>query len=161
MYAMYADLKPNAAHDAILKLVDHGVADHVTSNVTGLSLEATELCGSAMELEFETYNDEVIARPKVTFLGEHLPERAMDDYFWLQARMDALLVVGASPLIGIWMAAAFHAQANDIPIVVINQKPEPVWSQFTDVMIQDSAASALPKLVGLLGYEVQAEGGER
>ena len=160
MYSMYADLKPNAAHDAILQLVDAGVADHVTSNVTGLSVGATELCGSAMELELEWVNGERLTRPNVTFIGEHLPSGPMEEYFWLQARMDALLIVGASPLIGIWMAAALHAKANDIPIVVINKNPEPIWSEFTDVMIQDSAVSALPKLVGLLQSDVQAQGGE-
>jgi NAD-dependent deacetylase len=158
MYPQLLQAKPNPGHVAILQLVDSGLADHVTSNVTGLSVGALELCGNAKRVTTDLSTG--LNRPDVVFMGETFPEDVMREYWSIADRADALVIVGASPLIGLWETAVVTALTNDIPIIVINRNPEPDWQAFADVIIKAPAEQALPKLVAQLDLPVQATGGE-
>lgn len=148
MYGMFAELTPHAGHDAIEELGWSGLTcAHVTTNVTGLSPDAIELCGSATRIVMD---DTGLMRPDVVFIGEGLDDEATDEYDEACDEMDALLVVGASPLIAFWWHALIVANLNGLPIVVINNDPEDIWTENADVLIKARAINALPALVNTL-----------
>lgn len=169
MFVTFWDVEPNPAHESIDDFIWSDNGKHVTSNVDGLSM-GLELCGSAQRIRCHDCNTffhkdtvrerwfnedpdpactecEGPLRPDVVFIGEMFEMEALIEYDKVMESMDALVVVGASPLIGLWSPAVDHAQENDIPIVSINKAKKP-WNNISTVHLRGDAAELTPQLLG-------------
>lgn len=168
MFDTFWDIKPNAAHTAIDAYIWDGPGLHVTSNVDGLAM-GLEVCGTAQRIrcnDCNRYSDKTeiqerwlggdidplctecvgTLRPDVVFIGETFDMDALIEYDLVVDMMDALVVVGASDLIGVWKPALWHAQDNDIPIISINIDDKP-WGGIADVHLSGCAADIVPSLL--------------
>lgn len=169
LFETYWDIRPNPTHAAIERFVLDPSNAHVTSNVDALG-DGLEVCGNARiirctqcpfrppiknlrerwlggdgDLACEICNG--ILRPDVVFIGEGFDNDIMTDYDKEIDRMEALVVIGASELIGMWYPAVRHAMENDIPIVSINLEKKP-WKKISDVHLIGDAAELTPQLLG-------------
>ena len=169
MFDTYWSIKANPAHEAINRFVLDGKGTHVTSNVDGLA-PGIELCGSACEIrcdECGRYYDKDetkerwengdpdprcvecvgMLRPDVVFIGESFEVEPWTEFEDAIDKMEALVVVGASPLIGTWWPAVDYAKEHRIPIISINMSPHP-WKKIAGIHLQGDAAQITPQLLG-------------
>lgn len=85
-------------------------------------------------------------RPGVVWFGEALPE---DEWAEAERRMstaDALLIVGTSGVVYPAAGLPLMAHARDIPIIEVTPMRTDL-SHLAEVVVEDTAASALPKLL--------------
>ena len=168
LFETYWDTEANPAHDAIKAFVDRGNAVHVTSNVDGLC-SGVETCGTVRiiecdkcDLEFDVeevrerwleYDRNLrcscgsLLRPAVTFIGEGFNHEAWDKFDAEIEDMEALVVIGASQLIGTWYPAVEYAREHGLPIVSINLRRHPWW-KISTVHLNGDAAELTPQLLG-------------
>lgn len=170
-FGTYWGVKPNPAHDAIAHFINAGKGMHVTSNVDHL-LGGTETCGSIRELHCDDCGKPAnldytrlrwqggnkdprcetcdgIIRPDVVFIGESFDYAVLREYDGLVREMDALVVVGASMLIGMWMPAYDYAINAGLPVVSVNKSKVP-WNELADIPLRGDAAKLVPELLDSL-----------
>ncbi len=162
--------KPNAAHDALVKLEKH--IDNfwlITQNVDGLhrvagSTNVSEIHGNIWKVRCTncqtiTQNDDVpikilphcldcqgLLRPHIVWFGESLAQQDLDDSFRALRTCDTLLIIGTSGVV--YPAASFApiAKEHGAFVVELNLDPTPN-SDLVDVSFQGRAKELVPLLL--------------
>ena len=172
--------RPNPAHHALAELERRQVLlGLVTQNFDGLHLDAGHdparvveihgtsrqaactLCDARVPIEeIQSRIDAGEAEPQcqlcggymksaTILFGQHIPDAVLTRAKDLAHACDLFLVVGSS----LQVSPAAHlprlALKNDIPLLIINLMPTPLDS-YADVVIQEKAGVALPRLVEML-----------
>ena len=73
--------------------------------------------------------------------------RVWGDFYKALEEMDALVIIGASTLIGTWRPAYETAKEYDLPIISINKARNPWW-KMADYPLRGDAAILTPELLG-------------
>jgi NAD-dependent deacetylase len=166
--------QPNAAHDAIAKLAQHG--DEfllVTQNVDDLHARAgvspekmVQIHGnifvtrcsrcdfSVLELDEEQQeiprcaNCDALMRPGVVWFGEQLPWRELQrvENFLDRGGCDVVIVVGTTATFGYIVDWALRASRDGGELIEVNPEETPL-SRFATRRVREPAAIALPRLV--------------
>jgi NAD-dependent deacetylase len=167
---LLAELKPNAAHEAIARWQDHfSDLSLVTQNIDGLhqaagSRDVIELHGNiwrARCFDCETryalndikMNDEFPScfecggnlRPDVVLFGEMLPPGAFERAADAAQRCDVCFVVGTSAVVYPAASIPEIARANGAYLVEVNPERTPL-SEFCDEVLTGKAGEILPML---------------
>jgi NAD-dependent deacetylase len=172
--------RPNPAHLALAELERRQMLlGLVTQNFDGLHLDAGHdparvveihgtsreaactLCGARAPIaEIQRRIDEGEADPQcqlcggymksaTILFGQHIPAEILERCKELAHTCDLFLVVGSS----LQVAPAAHlprlALKNEVPLLIINLMPTPLDSS-ADVVIQEKAGLALPRLLAML-----------
>jgi NAD-dependent protein deacetylase/lipoamidase len=165
-----APLRPNAAHDALCAL-ERSVPRYLlaTQNVDGLhavagSRRLVELHGSLWRLRCvgcgRTAEDRrvpfpelpprcacgALLRPDVTWFGEMLPARAVEDAVTAARAAEVVLVVGTSSIVYPAAALPEMARAAGAFVVEINTEATPLTAS-ADVSLRGPAAELVPALL--------------
>jgi NAD-dependent deacetylase len=166
-----APLRPNAAHAALAAL--EGTVPGfllATQNVDGLhsvagSRRLVELHGSLWRLRCvgcgQAAEDRrvplpelpprcacgAILRPDVTWFGEMLPARAVEQAVTAARSAEVVLVIGTSSVVYPAAALPEMARAAGAFVVEINTEPTPLTAS-ADVSLRGPAAEILPALLG-------------
>jgi NAD-dependent deacetylase len=166
--------QPNAAHEAIAKLAQHG--DEfllVTQNVDDLHARAgvspekmVQIHGnifvtrcsrcdfSVLELDEEQQeiprcaNCDALMRPGVVWFGEQLPWRELQrvENFLYRGLCDLVIVAGTTATFGYIIDWALRANRSGGELIEINPEETPL-SRFATRRVREPAAIALPRLV--------------
>ena len=172
--------RPNPAHQALAELERRGLLlGLITQNFDGLHLDAGHdptrvveihgtsrqaactLCGARVPMsEIQTRIDAGEEDPQCTLcggymksatilFGQHIPTEVLEHAKTLALSCDLFLVVGSS----LQVSPAAHlpslALKNDAPLLIINLMPTPL-DNLADVVIQEKAGVALPRLIAML-----------
>ena len=86
-------------------------------------------------------------RPGVVWFGEALPEAEWQEAERRMRTADAVLIVGTSGVVYPAAGLPLLAHANEIPIIEVTPMRTDL-SHLAEVVIEDTAANALPKLLG-------------
>jgi NAD-dependent deacetylase len=166
--------QPNAAHEAIAKLAQHG--DEfllVTQNVDDLHARAgvspekmVQIHGnifvtrcsrcdfSVLERDEEQQeiprcaNCDALMRPGVVWFGEQLPWRELQrvENFLDRGGCDVVIVVGTTATFGYIVDWALRASRDGGELIEVNPEETPL-SRFATRRVREPAAIALPRLV--------------
>ena len=172
------DAQPNAAHDAIARLAQH--ADEfllVTQNVDDLHTRAglpkekmVQIHGDIFvtrcsRCDFEQEHDhehedenfskcprcDALMRPGVVWFGEQLPwsEVQRVENFLDRRACDIVIVAGTTATFGYIIDWAVRASGDGGELIEVNPAETPL-SQFARQLVRESAAIAMPRIVGQL-----------
>jgi len=165
--------KPNAAHLALAEL--EGMYEDftlITQNIDNLhqragSRNVCELhgniernycinCGTRYDGEDFEENDSFhcrkcggLIRPDIVWFGEMLPHHEWEKSEQAAGRSDVMYVIGTSAVVYPAAQLPLIAKRNGSFIVEINIEPTPV-SEYADISIYESSASAMPELLKLI-----------
>ncbi len=164
------DIKPNKAHLVLARLEKSGLLKAViTQNIDGLHQEAgseevIELHGTTKTLSCVKCNNQIkssqfdmaesvptcglcggLLKPDFVFFGEQLPEKALNDSFYLAENADVCIVVGTS---GVVMPAAMvPVKVKQHGGKIIEISPDTTsLTKYADVHIHLGAVEAFSQL---------------
>lgn len=172
LVALTRNAKPNPAHIALAELerMDYLKAI-ITQNIDNLHQAAgsgnvIEFHGNASRLEClhcgaEYGADEFeatgkppacgkcneILKPSVIFFGEMIPQRALVDSQLYAEGADAVLVIGTSAVVYPASNIPYIAKQRGAKVIEMNLEETGLTGSITDVFIQGSVGSTLPRLV--------------
>ncbi len=163
---IHAEAKPNAAHEALVRLEEMGKLDTViTQNVDGLhqlagSRRVLELhgnvfdndcmsCGQTYSLNLLLGNEETIphcplcggiVRPRIVLYGEYLNEEVFAEARQAIEKADMLIVAGTS--LAVYPAAGLLQHYQGEHLVLIN-KANTSYDRMANMVIHDSVGKTL------------------
>lgn len=165
--------KPNAAHFALAEL--EGIYEDftlITQNIDNLHFRAgsrniCELhgniernycisCGTRYDGEDFEKNDSHhcrkcggLIRPDIVWFGEMLPNGEWEKSEQAAGRSDVMYVIGTSAAVYPAAQLPLIAKRNGSFVVEVNIEPTPV-SEYADISIYESAASAMPEILKMI-----------
>ena len=162
--------KPNQGHIAIAELEKYVQVVVLTQNIDGLhqkagSSKVLELHGSIIKIKCSVcdFKNEIqtkisknpplcecgnILRPGVIWFGESLPENVWKKAMIFASECDLMIVVGTSLVVSPANTLPIYAQQNNAILIEINPENTDMSSEM-DLVIKDSSAVVLPKLISL------------
>jgi NAD-dependent deacetylase len=162
--------KPNQGHIAIAELEKYAQVVVLTQNIDGLhqkagSSKVLELHGSIVRIKCSVcdFKNEIqtkisknpplcecgnILRPDVVWFGESLPENVWKKAMIFASECDLMIVVGTSLVVSPANTLPIYAQQNNAILIEINPENTDMSSEM-DLVIKDSSAVVLPKLISL------------
>lgn len=168
--------KPNAGHRAISALEKFVCVSVLTQNIDGLhgragSTDILELHGSIIKIKCTVcdFTGENIAglelppmcecgsmlRPDVVWFGEPLPPEVWNDAVRRAGMAQVMIIVGTSLVVSPANMLPAHARDNGAMLIEINPE-KTAMSEYMDVSIRESASTALPKILDVVGDQSQA-----
>ena len=161
---------PNPGHEAIAELEKYAEVVVLTQNIDGLhqkagSSKVLELHGSIMKIKCSVcdYKEEIlteiselpplckcgnILRPDVVWFGESLPQDVWQNAINLATNCDLMIIAGTSLVVSPANTLPIYAKQNNATLVEINPE-DTEMSEEMDVIIRNTSAKSLPKLVSL------------
>ncbi len=161
---------PNPGHEAIAELEKYAEVVVLTQNIDGLhqksgSSKVLELHGSIIKIKCSIcdYKEEIlteiselpplckcgnILRPDVVWFGESLPQDVWQNAINLASNCDLMIIVGTSLVVSPANTLPIYAKQNNATLVEINPD-DTEMSEEMDVIIRNTSAESLPKLVSL------------
>jgi NAD-dependent deacetylase len=91
-----------------------------------------------------------ILKPDVVFFGEPIPWRALIQAQEESKNCDVMLVVGTSAVVAPACDMPYLAKDRGARIIEVNTEETPLTRTITDIFLQGSAGTILPKLVAIL-----------
>jgi NAD-dependent deacetylase len=162
--------QPNQGHQAIAELEKYAEVAVLTQNIDGLhqkagSSKVLELHGSIIKIKCSVCNFKEniqskfsenpplcgcgnMLRPDVVWFGKSLPRDVWQKAMNYVSRCDLMIVVGTSLAVSPVNTLPIYAQQNDTTLIEINPENTEMSSEM-DLVINDSSAVALPKLISL------------
>ena len=162
--------QPNPGHEAIAELEKYAEVVVLTQNIDGLhqksgSTKVLELHGSIVKIKCSVcdYKEEIlteiselpplckcgnILRPDVVWFGEPLPQDVWQNAINLASNCDLMIIAGTSLVVSPANTLPIYAKQNNATLVEINPE-ETEMSEEMDIIIRNTSAKSLPKLVSL------------
>ena len=162
--------QPNPGHEAIAELEKYAEVVVLTQNIDGLhqksgSTKVLELHGSIVKIKCSVcdYKEEIlteiselpplckcgnILRPDVVWFGEPLPQEVWQNAINLASNCDLMIIAGTSLVVSPANTLPIYAKQNNATLVEINPE-ETEMSEEMDIIIRNTSAKSLPKLVSL------------
>ena len=162
--------QPNPGHEAIAELEKYAEVVVLTQNIDGLhqksgSSRVLELHGSIVKIKCSVcdYKEEVlteiselpplckcgnILRPDVVWFGESLPQDVWQNAINFANNCDLMIIAGTSLVVSPANTLPIYAKQNNATLVEINPE-ETEMSEEMDVIIRNTSAESIPKLVSL------------
>ena len=162
--------QPNPGHEAIAELEKYAEVVVLTQNIDGLhqksgSTKVLELHGSIVKIKCSVcdYKEEIlteiselpplckcgnILRPDVVWFGEPLPQDVWQNAINLASNCDLMIIAGTSLAVSPANTLPIYAKQNNATLVEINPE-ETEMSEEMDIIIRNTSAKSLPKLVSL------------
>ena len=162
--------QPNSGHEAIAELEKYAEVVVLTQNIDGLhqksgSTKVLELHGSIVKIKCSVcdYKEEIlteiselpplckcgnILRPDVVWFGEPLPQDVWQNAINLASNCDLMVIAGTSLVVSPANTLPIYAKQNNATLVEINPE-ETEMSEEMDIIIRNTSAKSLPKLVSL------------
>ncbi len=162
--------QPNPGHEAIAELEKYVEVVVLTQNIDGLhqksgSTKVLELHGSIVKIKCSVcdYKEEIlteiselpplckcgnILRPDVVWFGEPLPKDVWQNAINLASNCDLMIIAGTSLVVSPANTLPIYAKQNNATLVEINPE-ETEMSEEMDIIIRNTSAKSLPKLVSL------------
>jgi len=162
--------QPNPGHEAIAELEKYVEVVVLTQNIDGLhqksgSTKVLELHGSIVMIKCSVcdYKEEIlteiselpplckcgnILRPDVVWFGEPLPQDVWQNAINLASNCDLMIIAGTSLVVSPANTLPIYAKQNNATLVEINPE-ETEMSEEMDIIIRNTSAKSLPKLVSL------------
>ncbi|HSG83570.1 MAG TPA: NAD-dependent deacylase [Nitrosopumilus sp.] len=162
--------QPNPGHEAIAELEKYVEVVVLTQNIDGLhqksgSTKVLELHGSIVKIKCSVcdYKEEIlteiselpplckcgnILRPDVVWFGEPLPQDVWQNAINLASNCDLMIIAGTSLVVSPANTLPIYAKQNNATLVEINPE-ETEMSEEMDIIIRNTSAKSLPKLVSL------------
>ncbi len=167
--------EPNAGHKALARLEEIGLLKAViTQNIDNLHQAAgnsrvIEFHGNAKRLECLNCGadygaDEIeiadtppncrkcdfILKPSFIFFGEMIPPHSLRESQELAGVADAILVIGTSAVVQPASLLPHMAKQNGACVIEMNLERTALTSSITDIFLQGSIGTTLPKLVSMV-----------
>ena len=167
--------EPNPGHRALARLEELGLLKAViTQNIDNLHQAAgnrkvIEFHGNAKRLEClncgaDYAADEIkitdsppacrkcdfILKPSFIFFGEMIPPQALRESQELASVSDAILVIGTSAVVQPASLLPHAAKQNGATVIEMNLEETGLTSSITDIFLQGSIGTTLPKLVDMV-----------
>ncbi|MDH5430582.1 MAG: NAD-dependent deacylase [Nitrosopumilus sp.] len=161
---------PNAGHKAIAELEKYAEVVVLTQNIDGLhqksgSSRVLELHGSIVKIKCSVcdYKEEIfreisklpplckcgnVLRPDVVWFGELLPQEVWKNAINFANNCDLMIIVGTSLVVSPVNTLPIYAKQNNATLVEINPE-HTVMSENMDIIIRNTSAESIPKLVSL------------
>lgn len=161
---------PNMGHKAITELEKYAEVVILTQNIDGLhqksgSSKVLELHGSILKIKCTVcdYKDEILTefsenppyckcgnllRPEVVWFGEPLPQDVWQEAIIHVNQCNLMIVAGTSLVVSPANILPLYAKQNNAFLVEINPENTEMSLEM-DLVIRDTSASALPKILSL------------
>jgi len=162
--------QPNLGHKAIAELEKYAEVAVLTQNIDGLhhksgSSKVLELHGSIVKIKCSVcdYKEEIlteildlpphckcgnILRPDVVWFGESLPQDVWQDAIVFASQCDLMIIAGTSLVVSPANTLPIYAKQNNATLIEINPENTEM-SEEMDIVIRNTSAEVLPKLVSL------------
>jgi len=162
--------QPNLGHKAIAELEKYAEVVVLTQNIDGLhhksgSSKVLELHGSIVKIKCSVcdYKEEIlteildlppyckcgnILRPDVVWFGESLPQDVWQNAIIFASQCDLMIIVGTSLVVSPANTLPIYAKQNNATLIEINPENTEM-SEEMDIVIRNTSAEVLPKLVSL------------
>jgi NAD-dependent deacetylase len=162
--------QPNLGHKAIAELEKYAEVAVLTQNIDGLhqksgSSKVLELHGSIVTIKCSVcdYKEEIlteisdfppyckcgnILRPDVVWFGESLPQKVWQNAIVFANECDLMIIAGTSLVVSPANTLPIYAKQNNATLIEINPESTEM-SEEMDVIIRNTSAKVLPKLVSL------------
>ena len=162
--------QPNLGHKAIAELEKYAEVAVLTQNIDGLhhksgSSKVLELHGSIVKIKCSVcdYKEEIlteildlppyckcgnILRPDVVWFGESLPQDVWQNAIIFASQCDLMIIVGTSLVVSPANTLPIYAKQNNATLIEINPENTEM-SEEIDIVIRNTSAKVLPKLVSL------------
>ncbi len=162
--------QPNLGHKAITELEKYAEVTILTQNIDGLhqksgSSKVLELHGSIVKIKCSVcdYKEEILTeifelpphckcgnifRPDVVWFGESLPQDVWQNAILFSSQCDLMIIVGTSLVVSPANTLPIYAKQNNAILIEINPESTEM-SEGMDVVIRNTSAEVLPKLVSL------------
>jgi len=163
--------KPNAGHATIAELEKYRDVSVLTQNIDGLhqragSKNVYELHGSIVIIKCTVcdFRDKITSgfsvlpplckcgnmlRPDVVWFGEALPQDVWESAMVEASTCDTMIIVGTSLAVSPANLLPVYAKQNGATMVEINIEETQMSSQM-DLSLRESAAKALPEILGII-----------
>ena len=160
----------NAGHEAIAELERYAKVVVLTQNIDGLhqksgSSKVLELHGSIVKIKCSVcdYKEEIfreiskspplckcgnMLRPDVVWFGESLSQDVWKNAINFASNCDLMIIVGTSLVVSPANTLPMYAKQNNATLVEINPEHTDM-SEEMNVIIRNTSANAIPKLVSL------------
>ena len=162
--------QPNPGHNAIAELEKYVEVVILTQNIDGLhqksgSSKVLELHGSIVKIKCTVcdYSEEILTeisefpplckcgntlRPDVVWFGESLPQNVWQNAMNFASNCDLMIIAGTSLVVSPANTLPIYAKQNNATLIEINPENTEM-SEEMDIVIKDTSAKSLPKLVSL------------
>ena len=167
--------QPNSGHEAIAELEKYAEVVVLTQNIDGLhqksgSSRVLELHGSIVKIKCSVcnYKEEIsvkiselpplckcgnILRPDVVWFGESLPQDIWKNAINFANNCDLMVIAGTSLIVSPANTLPIYAKQNNAILVEINPEDTDMSGEM-DILIRNTSAESIPKLVSLFKNEL-------
>ncbi|MGV7225458.1 MAG: SIR2 family NAD-dependent protein deacylase [Nitrosopumilus sp.] len=167
--------QPNPGHKAIAELEKYVEVVVLTQNIDGLhqksgSSRVLELHGSIVKIKCSVcnYKEEIlteiselpplckcgnILRPDVVWFGESLPQDVWKNAINFANNCDLMVIAGTSLIVSPANTLPIYAKQNNAILVEINPEDTDMSGEM-DILIRNTSAESIPKLVSLFKNEL-------